>query len=162
MSRNALAGVSFSICLVLTVITFRSCDWISARSIFPASVMATKISEPIRHPRLLKGLGSDARRESAVFLWLLLLVCHAVHLFARLCCDSIPTFSSSVDDWIYFSTHSAETRLVCHLTYTMQHVVYRLYKNNRLGVGATVCIYVLLESVVIRRLRRRFILFFFV
>ncbi len=67
----------------------------------------------------------------------------------RLCCDSIPSLSSRVDDWIYFLTHSAGTRTVCHMTYTMQHVVeYCLYKNTRVEAGATVCIYVLLVHVV--------------
>ncbi len=52
-SRNAVGGVSFCVCLVLTVSTFRSGDWMSARSIIPVNVMTTTISEPIRHPRLL-------------------------------------------------------------------------------------------------------------
>lgn len=52
-SRNAVGGVSFCVCLVLTVSTFRSGDWMSARSILPVNVMITTISEPIRHPRLL-------------------------------------------------------------------------------------------------------------
>ncbi len=55
----------------------------------------------------------------------------------------------------------AETRLVCHVNYTMQHVVYCLYRNTRIGVRAVVCIYVLLVSVVSWRLRLRFAFFFF-
>ncbi len=181
-----MGDVSFYVCLVLTVKYFQI-RWLDISPINPPrqhdddnDLWTNQTSSSLIRTRKWRKTGErvflDCSRWSVTlsiifefccnydllftlsYFWLLyspLVVC------AQFWLNSILTFSSSVDDWIYFLTHSAETRLVCHVTYTMQHVVYRLYRNTRIGVRALVCIYVLLVSVVSWRLHRRFAYFFF-
>lgn len=120
MSRNVVGGFSFSICLILTVTTFRSCDWMSARSIFPVNVMTTPISEPIRHPQ--STIRTRKWRKMEITL-----------LIALACLSRCPSFSSFCCNYLIvylelfliapFSLHIVFVRLSCDLTLAICPIV---------------------------------------
>lgn len=142
--RSVLGCFSFSISLLDCYWDWTSWDWKSSLSIVTVNVITNPLSEPIRHP--LPCIRTQKWQDGSTSLffshrsWLFVMLstfwsfvalflslsdvmsfwCRFVHLYCKLTlilCSRLYFFD-------LFLTRSAETRLVCQVTYTKQHIEF--------------------------------------